>query len=80
MRLEYDLPRRLEADRETRSNELVTVTIETTATLYADVKRIDFVTVRTGTPVVSAEVPSDPSLLAASDHRPVVATVRLSVP
>lgn len=44
VRLEYDLPRRLEADRETRSSELVTVTIETTATLYTDVKRIDFVT------------------------------------
>lgn len=45
LRLEYDLPRRLEGDRETRSSELVTVPIETTVTLYADVKRIDFSTV-----------------------------------
>ncbi|GAB3439732.1 endonuclease/exonuclease/phosphatase family protein [Phycicoccus ginsengisoli] len=44
------------------------------------VKRIDFVTVRKGTPVTVAEVPSDPGLLAASDHRPVVATVQLPVP
>jgi endonuclease/exonuclease/phosphatase family metal-dependent hydrolase len=46
----------------------------------AAVKRIDFVTVRRGTPVLTAEVPSDPALLAASDHRPVVATVELHVP
>jgi endonuclease/exonuclease/phosphatase family metal-dependent hydrolase len=46
----------------------------------APVKRIDFVTVRKGTPVTTAEVPSDPALLAASDHRPVVATVELPVP
>ena len=44
------------------------------------VKRIDFVTVRKGTPVTTAEVPSDPALLAASDHRPLVATVELPVP
>jgi hypothetical protein len=44
LHLEYDLPRRLEGDRETRSGELVTVPITTEVTLYADVKRIDFVT------------------------------------
>jgi endonuclease/exonuclease/phosphatase family metal-dependent hydrolase len=44
------------------------------------VKRIDFVTVRKGIPVTTAEVPTDPALLAASDHRPVVATVQLPVP
>jgi alpha-mannosidase len=44
VRLEYDLPRCIEEDRETRSAELVTVAIETTATLYAELKRIDFVT------------------------------------
>jgi alpha-mannosidase len=44
IRHEYDVPRRLEADRETRSAELVTVPIETTVMLYAGIKRIDFVT------------------------------------
>lgn len=44
VRLEYDLPRRLESDRDTRSPELVTVPIETTVILYNDLKRIDFVT------------------------------------
>ena len=44
------------------------------------VKRFDFVTARKGTPVTTAEVPSDPALLAASDHRPLVATVELPVP
>jgi alpha-mannosidase len=44
IRLQYALPAHLEADRETRSHEQVAVPIETTVTLYADVKRIDFCT------------------------------------
>jgi len=44
LKLPYSLPRRLESDRETRSGERVTVPIETTVTLHAGVKRIDFAT------------------------------------
>jgi len=44
VQLEYDLPRHLGSDRETRSSELVTISIATEVTLYADVKRVDFVT------------------------------------
>lgn len=44
LRFEYHLPRRLEPDRERRSADLVAVPIETTITLYAEAKRIDFVT------------------------------------
>jgi endonuclease/exonuclease/phosphatase family metal-dependent hydrolase len=42
------------------------------------VKRIDFITVSDGIGVDSAEVPSDPALTAASDHRPVVADLVLT--
>jgi alpha-mannosidase len=44
LRLHYDLPKHLDADRETRSAELVGTPIETVVTLYAGVKRIDFET------------------------------------
>jgi endonuclease/exonuclease/phosphatase family metal-dependent hydrolase len=40
-------------------------------------KRIDYITVSEGVGVLGAEVPSDPALLAASDHRPVVADLAL---
>lgn len=40
-------------------------------------KRIDYVTVSPNLRVRSAVVPSAPDVVAASDHRPVVATVRL---
>jgi alpha-mannosidase len=40
----YALPRRLEADRETRSAECASVSITTVVRLYAGVKRIDFET------------------------------------
>jgi alpha-mannosidase len=40
----YDLPRRLEADRETRASECVAVAITTVVRLYAGVKRVDFET------------------------------------
>jgi beta-glucosidase-like glycosyl hydrolase/endonuclease/exonuclease/phosphatase family metal-dependent hydrolase len=41
-------------------------------------KRIDYVTVSSGTRVDSAAVPDDPALVAASDHRPVVAELVIS--
>jgi endonuclease/exonuclease/phosphatase family metal-dependent hydrolase len=44
----------------------------------APVKRIDFVTVSEGVGVLGAEVPADPALVAASDHRPVVADLTLA--
>jgi endonuclease/exonuclease/phosphatase family metal-dependent hydrolase len=44
---------------------------------FDPVKRIDFVTVASGIEVVGARIPDDPALLAASDHRPVVADVML---
>ncbi len=44
LELDYALPQRLDDDRETRAAEHVTLPIETAVTLYADVKRIDFVT------------------------------------
>jgi hypothetical protein len=40
----YALPRKLEADRETRSHELVPVPIATRVQLYAGIKRVDFET------------------------------------
>jgi endonuclease/exonuclease/phosphatase family metal-dependent hydrolase len=42
------------------------------------VKRIDFITVSDGIGVLRAEVPADPALVAASDHRPVVADLALT--
>jgi endonuclease/exonuclease/phosphatase family metal-dependent hydrolase len=41
-------------------------------------KRIDYVTVSDNVRVRSAVVPTDPDVVAASDHRPVVADLRLS--
>jgi endonuclease/exonuclease/phosphatase family metal-dependent hydrolase len=41
-------------------------------------KRIDYVTVSRGVEVLRAHVPDDPTLLAASDHRPVVADLSLN--
>ncbi|ONI68763.1 metal-dependent hydrolase [Kribbella sp. ALI-6-A] len=42
------------------------------------VKRIDYITVSDGVGVLRAEVPASPALLAASDHRPVVADLTLA--
>jgi endonuclease/exonuclease/phosphatase family metal-dependent hydrolase len=44
----------------------------------APAQRIDYVTVSDNLRVRSAVVPSDPDVVAASDHRPVVADLRLS--
>lgn len=41
-------------------------------------KRIDYITVSAGIGVRSAAVPADPALIAASDHRPVVADLALA--
>ncbi len=44
LRMTYRIPRRLDADRETPSTEIAEVPIRSTVSLYAGVKRIDFVT------------------------------------
>jgi endonuclease/exonuclease/phosphatase family metal-dependent hydrolase len=44
----------------------------------APVQRIDYVTVSDNVRVRSAVVPSEPGVVAASDHRPVVADLKLS--